>query len=69
MSWSWGRGDDGRLGHGDEQAQWQPTKVEAFAGQRVVAVTAANDHSLAITADGAVWSWGCGNSGRLGHGD
>ena len=67
--WSWGHGGGGKLGHGDAQRQPQPKKVEAFAGQRVVAVTAANDHSLAITADGAVWSWGCGNSGRLGHGD
>ena len=24
---------------------------------------------LAITADGAVWSWGQGGSGCLGHGD
>jgi len=33
-------------------------KVEAFAVQRVVAVSAAYFHSLALTADGAVWSWG-----------
>ena len=43
-------------------------KVEAFAGRRVAAVSV-GDHSLAITADGAVWSWGRGLSGRLGHGD
>ena len=22
-----------------------------------------------LTANGAVWSWGCGGGGRLGHGD
>ena len=67
--WSWGNGSYGRLGHGDEQRQWQPKKVEALAGQRVVAVSAGGDHSLALTADGAVWSWGWGRSGQLGHGN
>ena len=67
--WSWGNGVDGRLGHGDMQDQWQPTKVEAFAGQRVVAVSTGPFHSLTLTADGAVWSWGDGEEGRLGHGD
>jgi len=67
--WSWGDGGRGRLGHGDEQDQLLPKKVEAFAGQRVVAVSAGCDHSLVITADGAVWSWGAGGNGRLGHGD
>ena len=67
--WSWGNGNYGRLGHGDEQRQWQPKKVEALAGQRVVTVSAGQYHSLAITADGAVWSWGGGGHGKLGHGD
>ena len=67
--WSWGDGFFGKLGHGDDHAQWQPKKVEAFAGQRIVAVSAALVHSLAITADGALWSWGWGASGKLGHGD
>ena len=68
--WSWGNGGCGELGHGDAQNQWQPKKIEAFAGQRVVAVSAGDyAHSLAITADGAVWSWGQGGSGCLGHGD
>ena len=42
---------------------------EALADQRVVAVSAGLAHSLALTADGAVWSWGYGAFGRLGHGD
>ena len=52
--WSWGNGGFGRLGHGDEQDQLLPVKVEALAGQRVVAVSAAGVHNLALTADGAV---------------
>ena len=59
----------GQLGHDDEQRQLLPKKVEAFADQRVVAVSAGEYHSLALTADSAVWSWGGGGFGKLGHGD
>ena len=53
--WSWGEGDDGKLGHGDEQNQKLPKKVEAFAGQGVVAVLAGAFHSLAHhPADGCL---------------
>ena len=67
--WSWGFGYKGRLGHGDEQEQLLPKKIEALAGQRVVAVSAGVNHNLAISANGAVWSWGFGAAGHLGHGD
>ena len=67
--WSWGFGAYGRLGHGDQQNQLLPKNVEAFGGQRIVAVSAGLHHSLALTADGAIWSWGMGACGKLGHGD
>ena len=67
--WSWGSGAFGKLGHGDEQSQQQPKKVEAFAVQRVVAVSAGGDHNIALPADGGVFTWGEGESGRLGHGE
>ena len=40
-----------------------------FTGQRVVAVSAGTYHSLALTADGAVLTWGKGEHGCLGHGE
>jgi len=67
--WSWGDGANGQLGHGDEQRQLLPKKVEAFAGRRVVAVSAGVYHSLATTGDDAVYAWGLGESGCLGHGE
>ena len=67
--WSWGQGGLGQLGHGDHEHQWQPTKIEALTGQRVVAVSSGREHSLALTGDGDVWSWGLGGDGRVGHGD
>ena len=35
---------------------------------RVVCIAAGFSHSLAVTACGGVFSWGCGTHGRLGHG-
>ena len=35
--------------------------------QSVVTVSASAMHSLAVTESGAVWSWGRGAHGRLGH--
>jgi len=70
--WSWGMGGVGLLGHGDRQTQLLPKKIEAFeafATQRVIAVSAGGCHSLATTADGAFFSWGEGGGGRLGHGE
>ena len=40
-----------------------------MAGQRVVAVSAGGEHSLALTADGALLAWGKGESSCLGHGE
>ena len=61
--------DGGKLGHGDEQDQLLPKKIEAFAGQRVVAVSGGTAHNLARTADGPVFTWGQGEYGCLGHGE
>ena len=57
------------MGHGDEQNQLLPKKIEAFAGQRVVAVLAGAYYCLALTANGAVFTWGKGAFGCLGSGD
>ena len=67
--WSWGCGAYGGLGHGDQQHQLLPKKIEALADQRVVALSAGEHHSLSITADGAVFTWGQGFHGCLGHGE
>ena len=66
---SWGGGEFGRLGHGDEEDQWAPKEVEVLRGTPIAAVSAGAAHSLALSQGGAVFSWGYGNVGRLGHGD
>ena len=66
---SFGLGAYGRLGHGDTENPPQPKLVAALAKERVVSVAAGMSHSLALTAEGALLSFGYGAYGRLGHGD
>ncbi|CAM9287761.1 unnamed protein product [Discosporangium mesarthrocarpum] len=47
----------------------RPKRIEHLANLQVVQVAASRYHSVAITLDGRVFSWGHGRSGRLGHGD
>jgi alpha-tubulin suppressor-like RCC1 family protein len=70
--WTWGKGP--ATGHGvdDEDTMWLvPTKVTGGGIEQavVVQVAAGDDHSMALTATGSLYSWGKGDSGQLGHGD
>jgi alpha-tubulin suppressor-like RCC1 family protein len=64
---SFGWGGDGRLGHGDDEHQLTPKVIEALRGERVVAVSAGNRHSLVLTETGTVHSFGQGEFGCLDH--
>ena len=61
-----GDGGGGKLGHGDEQRVHAPRMVMALTGEAVVAVAASESHTLALTVDGDVFSFGDGQG--LGHG-
>lgn len=67
--YSWGAGRDGKLGHGDLTSRPLPVCVAALRGVRICRVSAGDSHSLAVAADGSLYSFGLGECGRLGHGD
>eukprot|EP00741_Cyanophora_paradoxa_P016699 tig00020938_g16128.t1 len=67
--WSWGDGQAGQLGHGDHALQRVPRTVDALRGKNTIGLAAGDHHSAAVTADGALYTWGFGVNGRLGHGD
>ena len=56
--YTWGSGDQGRLGHGDATAQFEPERVEALQDEWVVAASAGIKHTIAVTRDCRVFSWG-----------
>ncbi|XP_075560269.1 uncharacterized protein LOC142592614 [Dermacentor variabilis] len=58
----------GQLGLGDLQRTWVPHLVDTLAGREVIKVAAGLYHSLAVTKDGSLFTWGWGVHGQLGHG-
>ena len=70
--WGCGEGERGQLGVGDRADRHAPVRVggeEAFGQSKVRMVACGNFHTVAVTEEGAVWSWGSGYRGRLGHND
>ncbi|XP_029314929.1 alsin-like isoform X3 [Cottoperca gobio] len=65
--WSWGRGSEGQLGHGDRLARLQPLCIKSLTDEEVIKVAAGSHHSLALTAHCQVYSWGSNMCGQLGH--
>ncbi|KAF3563393.1 hypothetical protein DY000_02011594 [Brassica cretica] len=67
---SWGRGEDGQLGHGDAEDRPSPTQLSALDDHQIVSVTCGADHTVAYSQSRMeVYSWGWGDFGRLGHGN
>ncbi|PLB55623.1 BTB domain and ankyrin repeat protein [Aspergillus steynii IBT 23096] len=65
-----GFGPGGRLGTGDESTRFGFVCIETggLANRKVVAIALGQDHSLAITDNGGVFSWGSNKYGQLGYG-
>ncbi|KAF2837478.1 hypothetical protein M501DRAFT_1017860 [Patellaria atrata CBS 101060] len=64
-----GHGPGGRLGLGHERTQFQFACIEGggLAGKKVASIALGQNHSLAITDDGKVYSWGSNGFGQLGY--
>jgi alpha-tubulin suppressor-like RCC1 family protein len=69
--WSWGSNASGQLGQGAQPADPStPAQILTglFTDNDWSAVAAGGGHSLALKADGTLWSWGDNASGQLGIG-
>ncbi|KAL5481420.1 hypothetical protein EMCRGX_G021569 [Ephydatia muelleri] len=68
-----GKGSYGRLGLGSSDSEPTLKAINTFPPGMVIRKVASSrgsdGHSLAITGQGKVYSWGDGNYGKLGHGD
>lgn len=56
---TFGRGEDGQLGHGDPEDQQTPLLVEELRGAQIGAVSCGAEYTVAVSQNGAeVYSWG-----------
>ncbi|KAH8080343.1 hypothetical protein JL720_9036 [Aureococcus anophagefferens] len=68
--YTWGRGGFGRLGHGDAHSLKAPRLVRgALVGVVCAQVACGFAYTAAVSAQGALDTWGAGENGRLGLGD
>ncbi|GMF36413.1 unnamed protein product [Phytophthora fragariaefolia] len=67
--YTWGSGEDGRLGHGDMRDRAVPRKVMGLLRESVVGASCGGAHTAVLTAKGTVFTFGRGRNGRLGLGD
>ncbi|EOD04355.1 hypothetical protein EMIHUDRAFT_221135 [Emiliania huxleyi CCMP1516] len=65
--YSFGLGQNGELGHGNEADQHTPRVIESLRGVRAVAASGGLEHSLVLSAAGEVYSFGAGDRGQIGH--
>lgn len=68
--YSFGNGERGRLGHGDERPRWRPNLVKFFSGSdglRVRCAAAGELHSCVLTDAGCVYAFGDCSLGQTGH--
>jgi alpha-tubulin suppressor-like RCC1 family protein len=64
-----GHGPGGRLGTGSETTRYQFTCIESggLGQKKIVAIALGQNHTLAITEEGEIFSWGNNAFGQLGY--
>ncbi|XP_010914285.1 RCC1 domain-containing protein RUG3, mitochondrial isoform X1 [Elaeis guineensis] len=65
--WSWGANSNFELGRGDRTSDWKPQPIPSLKDVRIIQIASGGYHSLALTDNGKVLSWGHGGHGQLGH--
>ncbi|PKA66064.1 Ultraviolet-B receptor UVR8 [Apostasia shenzhenica] len=64
---TWGSNREGQLGYTSVDTQPTPRRVSCLRA-RIVAVAAANKHTVAVADSGEVFTWGFNKEGQLGYG-
>ena len=62
-----GTGDTGQLGLGEDITERTKPSVVTGVSGKIIAVAAGGMHTICLTMDGVVWSFGCNDEGALGR--
>ncbi|XP_069834360.1 probable E3 ubiquitin-protein ligase HERC6 isoform X2 [Dendropsophus ebraccatus] len=66
---TWGEGSQGQLGSGQfPQKSPIPRKIAGLSGLRIIQISCGHFHTVALSADSNVFSWGKNDVGQLGLG-
>jgi len=69
--WGWGRNDAGQLGDGTRTYRDVPVQIETSSNRTPsswASVVSGHFHTVALKADGSLWTWGVNVYGQLGDG-
>ncbi|ETE72892.1 RCC1 and BTB domain-containing protein 2, partial [Ophiophagus hannah] len=67
--YAWGHNAYSQLGNGTTSHSYIPCQISTnLVNKKVIEVACGSHHSMVLTADGAVYSWGYNNSGQIGSG-
>lgn len=64
---TFGQGADGQLGHGKSELESPIKRVLALKTKVVTNVACSDNHTVCLTSDGQVYTFGRGSHGQLGH--
>jgi alpha-tubulin suppressor-like RCC1 family protein/ABC-type uncharacterized transport system auxiliary subunit len=69
--WVWGLNDQGQLGNGtmmtDANLNYEASPIKVKSNETFIAISAGENHSMALSTDGTVWAWGDNSKGQLGN--
>ena len=65
--WSWGQNNDGELGLGNTTEYSEPQQITDIK-EKITDVKTGYYHSIALTENGEVYTWGYNGNGQLGNG-
>jgi alpha-tubulin suppressor-like RCC1 family protein len=66
---SWGNGRSGKLGNGSENSHPEPVMIHSILKYKIIKIATSESHSLVLSEDGTVFSFGSDRFGQLGHGN
>lgn len=67
--YAWGtyRDMSGQVGLGPDGKKSNPVEILCLNNDKIVKIVSGNDHTVALTESGHVYTWGCADQGQLGR--